>query len=281
MTKFLLTMVILFSIGALNANGGIFTPRESQFILTNCLSDNVLNCNGEADGHHVVEQEVECPLGGEKFKAVTFNVYSTYGRHLDWEPISYMRFPIPLPVCPSNGLVVTKKKYSKDELVKLKKVVESSEYKDLYSQKHATYFLFAKMIELQEEKSEKVDFWWLYLNATWEADKCKNKKRYKEYALETISASKKKLAKSKDSSEIYWVLKVVIANMYRRIGDFKTAHDLADKFGAPALKEKSANEFYLLALRVLKKAVKEKTTDRVPIKEDKKKDKNKNKKADT
>jgi hypothetical protein len=229
------------------------------------FGQNVLNCHGGADGHHIYEEEVKCPIGGEKFKAFHLGTYSTYGRHLDWEPVSYMRFPVGIPVCPTNGFVISKKDYSKDELEKLKKIIESKTYKDIYAQKHATFYLLAKMKELNEEKFD--DYWWLYLNATWEADNCKNKDRYKEYALETISATRKRLAELKDTEEDYWVLKTITADIYRRIGDFKSSQELIDKFGEPALKDKEANEYFMLAKKLLQKAVKEKNTDRVPIRD--------------
>lgn len=265
MKKFLGILLTFFAVTIVSANQNISFNKQSVFNLqeTNCLNDKVLNCSGGADGHHIYEEEVECPIGGEKFKAHYLGTHSTYGRHLDWEPVSYMRFPVPIPVCPSNGFVVAKKKYSKEELDKLKKVVESKTYKDIYSQKHATFYLYAKTKELNEEKFD--DYWWLYLNATWEADNCENKVRYKEYALETISAGKKRLAELKDSEETYWVLKTVIADMYRRIGDFKSSQELVDNYGTPSLADKESNEYFLLAKKLLQKAIKEKNTDRVPI----------------
>lgn len=272
MTKFLIIIITILSIGAGIANGKNLFSNDSllETTIINCTSDNVLNCV-ETSGHHVYEVDKVCPLGGETFKALELGTHSTYGRHLDWEPMSYMRFPVPLAVCPTNGFVITKEKYSKEELESQKKVVESKAYRDLYGQKHATYFLFAKTNEMQKEKSD--NLWWLYLNATWEADNCKNDERYKEYALETISAGKKRLAELKESEPEYWVLKVVTANMYRRIGDFKSAQSLIDEFGKPALKDKGANEYYMLALKLLTKAVKEKNTDRIPIREAEKEEK--------
>lgn len=269
MTKFLAILLTLFAGTIVNANQSILFSDRAVFDTaeTGCFAGDVLNCTGGADGHHIYEKEKVCPVGGEKFKAIFLGTYSTYGRHLDWEPVSYMRFPVPLPVCPTNGFVVTKEEYSKEELEKFKKVVESKSYKDLYAQKHATYFLFAKIKELNEEKFD--DYWWLYLNATWEADNCKDKARYKEYALEVISAGNKRLAELKDSDDAYWVLKIVTADMYRRIGDFKSAQESIDKFGTPSLKEKEANEYFVLAKTLLQKAVKEKNTDRVPIRDPK------------
>lgn len=265
MTKFLGMVLTLFAATIVNANQNILFSNQSVFNITKieCFAGDVLNCSGGADGHHIYEEETECPVGSEKFKAYYLGTHSTYGRHLDWEPVSYMRFPVPLPVCPSNGFVVTKKDYSKEELEKLKKVVESKTYKDLYAQKHATFYLYAKIKELNEEKFD--DYWWLYLNATWEADNCKNKVRYKDYALETISAGKKRLAELKVSEEEHWILKTVIADMYRRTGDFKSSQELVDKYGTPSLEDKEANKYFLLAKTLLQKAIKEKNTDRVPI----------------
>ena len=267
MKKFLVLMTTVLSIFIVNVSGKNLHTFKNLFIentLINCLTSDVLNCV-ETSGYHVYEEETKCPIGGEKFKALHLGTHSTYGRHLDWEPVSYMRFPVPLPVCPTNGFVITKEKYSKDELEKLKKVIESKTYKDIYAQKHATFYLYAKIKELNGEKFD--DYWWLYLNATWEANNCKNEARYKEYALEVISAGNKRLAELKDSEELYWILKIITANMYRRIGDFKTSQELIDKFGEPSLKDKESNEFYKLALKLLQKAVKEKNTDRVPIRD--------------
>ncbi|MEQ1764305.1 MAG: hypothetical protein ABL984_14335 [Pyrinomonadaceae bacterium] len=267
MTKLLGVFLTLFAATIVHADQNYLVSDQTVFNIAemNCLAGDVLNCMGGADGHHIYEKETECPVGGEKFKARYLGTHSTFGRHLDWEPVSYMRFPVPLPVCPSNGLIVAEEKYSKEESEKLKKVVESKTYKDLYAQKHATYYLFAKIKELNAEKYD--DYWWLYLNATWEADNCKNKVRYKEYALEVISAGNKRLTELKDSEQLHWVLKVITADMHRRIGDFKSSQELVDKFGTPSLSDKDANEYFLLAKKLLQKAIKDGNTDRVEIKD--------------
>ena len=221
-----------------------------------------LNCV-QTSGHHVYKADKTCAIGGEKYKALQLGTHSTYGRHLDWEPVSYMRFPVPLPVCPSNGFVDVKKSYAKDEMAKFKSVVESSEYKSIYSEKHATFYLYAKLLELSE--TPRKDMWWLYLNATWEADNCKNEKRYKEYALKVIETGNERVTKVKESEFEYWLLKLIVANMHRRIGDFEKARTLVDKIGPTKLEKKSDKEFFALAVRVLNKAIDEKNTKRVRI----------------
>lgn len=269
MKKILGILLLLCAGTVVNANENVLFGERAVFNImeTTCFSGDVLNCSGGADGHHIYEQETVCPVGGEKFKARYLGTHSTFGRHLDWEPVSYMRFPVPLPVCPGNGFVLAKESYTKEESENLKKIIESKAYKDIYAQKHASYFLFAKTKELNEEKFD--DYWWLYLNATWEADNCKNATRYKEYALETIAAANKRLAELKDSDEVYWVIKLVTAEMHRRIGDFKSAQDLIDKFGEPGLKDTEANAFFKLAKNILQQAVKDKKTERIPIRDPK------------
>ncbi len=266
MTKLIGLLFTVLAATIVDANQRIsFTDHAALNIPEmNCLAGDVLNCV-RTSGHHVYEKEMECPIGGESFKALFLGTHSTFGLHLDWEPVSYMRFPVPIPVCPSNGFVVTKDKYSNEELEKLKKVIESKAYKDIYVQKHATFYLYAKLKELGGEPDG--DSWWLYLNATWEADNCKDKDRYRQYALETIAAAGRRRAKLKDSEELYWTLKLITAEMHRRIGDFKTAQELAEAFGTPALEDKDANEFFLLAKRLLLNAIKDKNTTRVPIQE--------------
>src|SRR5262245_50046091 len=138
MTRFLGILLLLSLATVVNANQNLFFGNQTVFNLTkiSCLAGDVLNCMGGADGHHIYEKETECPIGGDKFKARYLGTHSTYGRHLDWELVSYMRFPVPLPDCPSNRFVVAQENYSKEESEKLKKVVDSNSYKHLYAQKH-------------------------------------------------------------------------------------------------------------------------------------------------
>jgi hypothetical protein len=233
---------------------------------TRPLNDRVLNCV-VTSGHHVYEEETECPLGGERFKALNLGTHSTYGSYLDWEPISYMRFPVPIPVCPGNGFVIGEPEYNAEQVDKLATVVQSDAYQHLYDQKHATYYLYAKILELSGQKSS--DQWWLYLNATWEADNCGDRDRYKEYAYLVITESEKKLAGLSSDNEEYWVLKIIIPNMYRRIGEFQKAEEYLNKIGQPTFASTDTNEHILLAKRLLAEAIYGRSMERVAIKEPK------------
>lgn len=264
MIKILIATLCLFLVVgcAHNLKGHYSHTHES--VSNNQQNEHILNCV-TTSGHHVYEETSECPLGGETFSSLRLGTHSTYGRHLDWEPISYMRFPVPIPVCPSNGFVVGEPEYTSEQLNNLEQVIKSKEYQTLYKQKHATYFLYAKTLELSNEKSP--DQWWLYLNATWEANKCGDIARYNEYAALVIDEAATKLAGLSPNSEDYWVLNIVISNMYRRIGAFEQAEKYLRKIGTPELENAEANEFFLLAIKVLSSAIEDKSTERVQIKE--------------
>ena len=55
---------------------------------------------------HIGSEEMTCPVGGQRFTAVTTNMYSVVGRRPDGKPYSEIPFPRPIPECPDNGLVV-------------------------------------------------------------------------------------------------------------------------------------------------------------------------------
>ncbi len=226
----------------------------------------VLNCL-KPKGHHLSFKEFTCPIGGEKFKNLVIGTHSWFGRHLDGEPVSYLDFPAPLVVCPGNGFIITEEKYSDDELKKLKKVIESVEYKEIFSRNHASYYLFAKQNEMLQERSE--DRWWFLLNATWEADECNDSGKYKLYAHEAIDAGKHVLKEIKTGDEKYWRLNVIIPNLYRRIGDFESAQAWIDALDGRLPEEKKQKEYFELAFRLLRRAVLERDSSQIRIEESK------------
>lgn len=267
MFKYLILMPLIasFMVGCTNSQivDKAREPARTTLAKHNPWSSHILNCVKPL-GHHIYKVDKACPVGGEKFEALQLSTHSTFGRHLDWEPVSYMRFPVPIPVCPTNGFVMAKSKYSKIDLQRTKKIIESQAYRDLYQERHATYYLYAQSLELMGEKPD--DLWWLYLNATWEADLCGAESRYKTYVHQVIHTAKNRLKELDTSSDEYWVLNIIIPNMYRRTGDFQTAMKWVNQFGTPSLKNNEANAYFKLARDILKKEIIRKNTKRVPIK---------------
>ena len=231
------------------------------------MGQHILNCQRPM-GHHLYFKEYTCPVGGEKFKSLDSMAYSTFGKHLDWEPVSYMEFPVPLQVCPSNGFIIDKKEYSDAELEKRRAVIESPEYKKLFAERHAGFYLLAHWNRLLKEKPD--NDWWFLLTATWEADQCKDSGKYRQYAQEAIQSAKLALKKSPGKDIQYWVLNIIIPNLHRRIGDFETAQAWLDTFGNQLPEDKKSREFFELAFKALRQAVSEKVTAQIKIERPKK-----------
>lgn len=229
-------------------------------------SSQVLNCIGPS-GHHIYAEEMKCPLGGEKFTALQLGTHSTFGVNLDWEPQSYLQFPVAIPICPSNGFIVDKADLKPDEVAQRKVFIESDTYQQLYKQKHASFFLYGKLVEALNAEN-KNDLWWYYLEATWEANHCGNTQRYNEYANLVINEGLKRKATITTSDEEYWVISLVVSEMYRRIGDFPAAQRELTNMPEPKLPEAAQNNFFNKAKNILQQAIKEKDTKQLPIKMD-------------
>lgn len=223
----------------------------------------ILNCVGPS-GYHVYEADYTCPSNGKKFKALELGTHSTMGLHLDWQPISYMRFPVAIPVCP-NGFIVDEADIKGTALAARKAYIESAEYQQLYKQKHASFFLFAKQSEALQENLD--NLWWYYLQATWEADGCGDHKKYNQYATLVIEKASTQKAKLTDKDEEYWPMSIIIADMYRRTGQFEIAQQQLNAIGTPTFEKQKSNDFYLLAKKVMQLAIDNKYTKAVPIKE--------------
>ena len=258
-----------FLVAAILVLGGCAAspPQDSSEHAVEGLSvgTHVLNC-AEVSGHHVFKEEIVCPLGGETFEALRLGTHSTYGVSLDWEPLSYMRFPIPIPVCPSNGFIVLDEEMSSDEVSRVSSVVESTTYQSYFLERHATFFLYAKLSEMLGEDAE--NRWWLYRQASSEADLCQSPARYREYALLTIEEGEARLADLTSHDNEYWVLSVVIPNMYRRIGDYDAARDWLERFDQLDKPNDGLEQNFDLAFKLLREAITAERSERVPIKED-------------
>lgn len=244
-------LTLAISMACMNLHATEKNPLTLEIVESEQRNPRILNCLTPL-GFHLYHKEYICPVGKESFKNLSLGTHSTYGRHLDWKPVSYMNFPAPMPVCPSNGFVITKKEYEDTELEKIRRIIETEDYKTLYSQRHASYYLLAEINKGLE--IHKDNHWWLLLKSTWEANTCGDQLKYNHYALETIEAARVLLKSQKSSDAIYWALNVIIPNLYRRMGDFTSAQAWLDEFGEQ-LPEKDSRKYYTLAFGLLKSAV--------------------------
>lgn len=113
-----------------------------------------------------VTEKMKCPIGGAEFDYVTTASYSTFGERPDGKPYGSWTFPMALPECPDNGLVLYKD-YTAEEVAKLEPLIAGDAYRALkpeHTQYYRAYWLMREMgVEPQR-------YLWALLQAGWEAD---------------------------------------------------------------------------------------------------------------
>jgi len=173
---------------------------------------------------NAVEQpiEVECPLGGSNAKGWEVLGSALRGFYLDGRPDGGHVEPLPPPECPDNGFLVYKESFSESELVQLRKYIFSEEYQSMWKNKTPAFYRLAKIYEY--EGSPLIDHYYHYVVATWELNYFE--KKYSFYALEAIEALKKTIDTTQPdllSENQLTELHYLLAELYRRVGDFENA----------------------------------------------------------
>jgi len=187
-------------------------------------SDVVISCQAPL-GQHRYYMTYTCPIGGQKFSALTLGTLSVFGRYFDLQPASYMDFPAPLPVCPANGFVVFKRQFTPAELDVLGRIIRTKEYRQQL-RVNTAYYLFGYIAD--RAKLERVSPWYVYLQATWEASRCGRPRLYKRYVAITQDRLTTALKTRRPQDRRYWMLKLLQANLYRRTSQFDKAKAILD-----------------------------------------------------
>jgi uncharacterized protein (DUF2225 family) len=107
-----------------------------------------------------------CPLCKTKFKAEVAGSGSVLDLGLDFRPGFFSTYPSPWPVavCPKCKFVLFAREYSKDELEKCAKIVDSAEFKKCSGR--SSYFLLATLGE--QLKWSDLTLAHHYLGASWQ-----------------------------------------------------------------------------------------------------------------
>lgn len=105
-----------------------------------------------------------CPIGGESFQALVFSHYSTFGMRPDGKPNASWLMPLPIPECPSNGLVLLRD-FDAATVAKLKPLIASPEYRAM-TKGDSTYYR-AQWLATRIGMTE-VEALGLLLPATWQ-----------------------------------------------------------------------------------------------------------------
>ena len=162
-----------------------------------------------------VKQKMTCPIGGKGFEFTTTASYSIFGERPDGKPFGSWSFPLALPECPDNGLVMYKD-YDAAEVAKLEPLIASDAYQAL--RKDDTQYYRAYWL-MREMKLGSESYLWALLQASWEADgKPELKARYQS---ELVAESAKVAPNAKD---LNWVgMEGRAINALRELGRFNDA----------------------------------------------------------
>jgi hypothetical protein len=108
-----------------------------------------------------------CPIGGEQFSYGGTGSYSTWGARPDGKPYGSWTFPMPLPECPGNGLVLYKD-FDAAELARLGPLIESERYRALRAGGETPYYRAYWL--MRELGATPADSLFLLYQATWEPE---------------------------------------------------------------------------------------------------------------
>lgn len=115
---------------------------------------------------HPVDEPMTCPVGGEKFTHVGTTSYSTFGSRPDGKPYGSWFFPLPLPECPTNGLVIFDE-FTPEQLAKLPALIAEPDYKARVKGDRP-YYRAAWLMEKLGYPAHQVA--WMVQQASWQAD---------------------------------------------------------------------------------------------------------------
>jgi len=170
---------------------------------------------GAAQAGMPVTVKEKCAVGGESFDYTTTASYSTFGARPDGKPYGSWTFPLALPVCPTNGLVMYRE-FSEDEIARLPDLLASPEFVALRPAE-TPYYRAAWLAKALDPKA--ADRPWLLLDASWEADT--DPVRKARYQAEFIAAATS--APAEPASLEWLALQARAINAQRELSRFDEA----------------------------------------------------------
>ncbi|WP_395612355.1 hypothetical protein [Allosphingosinicella sp.] len=193
-------------------------------------------------GPHGAMQDMTCPVGGEHFRALMTGSYSTMGSRPDGRPNTYWFMPLPMPECPSNGLVLFDT-FAPADLAILNRLIPSGDYRSLRGE--STYYR-AQWLATRLGRSETRALQ-LLLAATWQVKPAhgpigqplpspERAQRYQEEFIARVRA----LPPAPDE-QAYFVLYVRAANAERELGHFDRAAEMLRQASAMPVATRSAD----------------------------------------
>ena len=170
---------------------------------------------------HFGSAELTCPVGGQRFTAVTTTMWSIMGQRPDGKPYSEVPFPRPLPECPDNGLVLFAD-FTPTETAQLAKWIATPVYQAMRKTESPFYRAYWLAVKIHRPEADAIA---QLLPAIWEAkerDRADPRRtRTVRYQRVLISAAQN-LSPSVSLADRIWI-KARAANALREMGKFEAA----------------------------------------------------------
>ncbi|HEY0148757.1 MAG TPA: hypothetical protein VGB70_07105 [Allosphingosinicella sp.] len=161
-----------------------------------------------------VTQKMTCPIGGAAFSFTTTASHTIWGERPDGKPYGSWEFPLALPECPDNGLVLYKD-YDAAEVAKLEPLIAGQAYQALRKDVpyYRAYWLMTQMEVPAEARLLALQ------RAAWQADG--EPERRARYLAEFAEESAKLPAEPND---LNWIgMEGRAINALRELGRFDEA----------------------------------------------------------
>jgi hypothetical protein len=162
-----------------------------------------------------VEETMRCPIGDRTFSYMTTASYSTWGARPDGKPFGSWEFPLALPECPDNGLVVYDQ-FEPGEIARLRPLVASSDYQALRTSGDTSYY---RAYWLMRRMGAPIpNQLWVLVQASWQAETDPPlRRRY----LEELIARAPELGEPRD--DVGLAMRARVINALRELGRFEEA----------------------------------------------------------
>lgn len=167
-----------------------------------------------------VTRQMTCPIGGERFAFHTTASYSTWGSRPDGKPFGSWHFPLDLPECPSNGLVVFGE-FSEGDLARLRPLIASDEYLALRRAEETPYYRAYWLMKRMGAPAP--DALWMLVQAGWQAEA--NPALRRRY-LEELVRESPTLGEPRDAVGL--AMRARVINALRELGRFEEASALLE-----------------------------------------------------
>lgn len=159
-----------------------------------------------------------CPVGGERFPAMSYGSYSTWGARLDGRPYGSSMFPLEVPICPSNGFVLYKQssEFTPEQIAMLTPYVDG-DYRAIASE--TSHYRAAQLARVAGEPVATQA--WLMLQAAWQTDG--DAARSERYQQEFLTLADAALREGSATNTEWWMMQFRAANAERQLSRFDAA----------------------------------------------------------